>query len=53
VPGSNDGKVSVERASVEGMRAFLVLPHAHPFLKRAPAVMSQAIRFLETGAFAQ
>jgi len=52
LPGPNDGKVSVEHATVEGMRAFLVMPHSHPFLMSAPAVMSQAIRFLETGAFA-
>ncbi len=52
LPGENDGKVSVEHASVAGMKAFLVLPHSHPFLMRIPAVMSQAIRFLETGTFA-
>jgi triacylglycerol lipase len=51
LPGPNDGKVSVEHASVVGMRAFLVVPHSHPFLMSAPAVMTQAIRFLETGAF--
>ncbi|MEO8334814.1 MAG: alpha/beta fold hydrolase [bacterium] len=51
LPGPNDGKVSVEHASVAGMRAFLVLPHSHPFLMRTPAVMTRAIRFLETGAF--
>jgi pimeloyl-ACP methyl ester carboxylesterase len=53
LPGPNDGKVSVEHAAVEGMRAFLVMPHSHPFLMSAPAVMSQAIRFLETGTFEQ
>jgi hypothetical protein len=51
LPGPNDGKVSVARASVAGMRAFIVVPHAHPFLMRAPAAIAQAIRFLETGAF--
>jgi triacylglycerol lipase len=51
LPGPNDGKVSVEHASVDGMRAFLVMPHSHPFLMSAPPVMTRAIRFLETGAF--
>jgi triacylglycerol lipase len=53
LPGPNDGKVSVEHASVAGMRAFLVLPHSHPFLMSAPTVMRQAMRFLETGSFEQ
>jgi pimeloyl-ACP methyl ester carboxylesterase len=52
IPGRNDGKVSVERASVGGMRDFIVVPHAHPFLMRAPTVIALAIQFLETGAFA-
>jgi hypothetical protein len=33
------------------MQAFIVVPHAHPFLMRAPSAIAQAIRFLETGAF--
>jgi hypothetical protein len=51
LPGPNDGKVSVARASVAGMRGFIVVPHAHPFLMRAPMAIAQAIRFLENGAF--
>ena len=52
LPGDNDGKVSVANAAVAGMRAFLVVPHSHPFLMRAPVVISQTLTFLETGAFA-
>jgi pimeloyl-ACP methyl ester carboxylesterase len=51
LPGPNDGKVSVARASAGGMRGFIVVPHAHPFIMRAPRVIAQAIRFLETGSF--
>jgi hypothetical protein len=53
LPGPNDGKVSVDRAAVEGMRDFLVVPHSHAFIMRAPAVIAQALHFLERGHFAR
>jgi pimeloyl-ACP methyl ester carboxylesterase len=49
--GANDGKVSVERASVAGMRDFLVVPRGHTFLMNAPEVVSQLLHFLAHGAF--
>ena len=49
----NDGKVSVTRAAVSGMRDFLIVPHSHTFLMRAPAVIAQTFRFLEHGTFAR
>jgi triacylglycerol lipase len=51
IPGPNDGKVSVERAKVTGMRDFLVLPHSHTFIMRRPAAIDQIIHFLHHGAF--
>ena len=39
------------RAAVPGMRDFLVVPHSHTFLMRAPAVIAQALHFLEHGTF--
>jgi triacylglycerol lipase len=47
----NDGKVRVERARVEGMREFLVVPNWHPMLVAAPRVLTQVVHFLEAGAF--
>ncbi len=32
IPGKDDGKVSVERAKLDGMSDFLVTHHTHPFI---------------------
>jgi pimeloyl-ACP methyl ester carboxylesterase len=50
--GPGDGKVSVERARVEGMRDFLVVRRSHTFIMRAPDVISAVFDFLESGSFA-
>jgi pimeloyl-ACP methyl ester carboxylesterase len=51
IPGQDDGKVSVERAKVEGMADFLVLPYSHPFIMKKKAVADQVIYFLRHGLF--
>jgi triacylglycerol lipase len=51
IAGPHDGKVSVARAAVPGMRDFIVVPHSHTFLMRAPEVIRQALHFLDHGAF--
>ena len=51
IDGANDGKVGVARAAVDGMHDFLVVPHSHTFLMRAPAVIRQTLHFLEHGSF--
>ena len=50
-PGENDGKVSVERAKVEGMTDFLVLPYGHTFIMDKGDVISQTLHFLRHGIF--
>ena len=50
-PGPTDGKVSVARAQVEGMRDFLVVRCSHSFIMYAPDVAAAAFHFLEHGAF--
>jgi len=51
--GPGDGKVSVERARVEGMRDFLVVRRSHTFIMRAPDVITAVFDFLESGVFAK
>ena len=51
IPGENDGKVSVERAKVEGMRDFLVLPVTHTFIVNNDVVIGQTLHFLKHGNF--
>lgn len=49
--GPNDGKVSVARAQVDGMRDLLIVPRGHTFIMNAPEVIAQTFHFLEHGAF--
>lgn len=51
IPGEDDGKVSVERAKLEGMADFIVLPYAHPYIMDEDEVISQTLYFLEHGSF--
>ncbi|WP_448875096.1 alpha/beta hydrolase [Desulfobulbus propionicus] len=50
-PGPNDGKVSVQRARIDGMSDFLVLPCGHSLIMRKRPVKQQVLRFLRTGRF--
>lgn len=51
IPGPDDGKLSPQRAQLDGMRDFVVLPVAHPLMMRDPEVQRQTLRFLESGHF--
>jgi triacylglycerol lipase len=51
IPGEDDGKVSVERAKLEGMADFLVVPEAHSLIMRDSEVMQQVVNFLNAGYF--
>jgi hypothetical protein len=51
--GPNDGKVSVVRASVDGMRDLLVVSRGHTFIMNDPEVIAQAFHFLEHGEFSR
>jgi len=51
IPGKDDGKVSVQRAQIQGMSDFMVLPHSHPFIMRSKDTIAQTIYFLEHGRF--
>ncbi len=51
IPGEDDGKVSVERAKLIGMKDFLVVHKAHPFIMKDKDIMSQIVYFIENGVF--
>ncbi|UNK57488.1 alpha/beta fold hydrolase [Pseudoxanthomonas daejeonensis] len=51
IVGENDGKVAVERAKVDGMADFLVLPVNHTFMVVNDVVIGQVLEFLRHGRF--
>lgn len=53
IPGKDDGKVSIERAKVDGMKAFKVVHATHPFIMKRSSVIRDVIEFLRTGDFTE
>lgn len=53
IDGPNDGAVAVDRARVEGLRDFLVVPRTHTFIMWSTEVMEQVLEFLRHGRFAR
>ena len=51
ITGPDDGKVSVQRTKVEGMKELLVVHASHPFLMRDDAVIRRTLHFLQHGEF--
>lgn len=51
IPGRDDGKVSIERAKVEGMADFLLVHDSHPFIMQDEVTIYQTIYFLKSGRF--
>ena len=51
-PDTNDGKVSVRRAQVQGMKDFIVMPYSHTFIMQRETVIEQALHFIQQGNFA-
>jgi len=52
IPGSDDGKVSVEATKVDGMKEHLVLRCTHTCIMRNPKVIEAVTFFLRDGSFA-
>lgn len=52
-PEINDGKVSVSRTQVQGMKDFIVMPCSHSFIMQRVAVIEQALHFIQKGYFAK
>lgn len=51
IPGSDDGKVSVERTKLAGMSDHIVIHATHPFIMKNREAIRQTIQFLRTGNF--
>lgn len=51
IPGTDDGKVSVERTKLAGMSDHIILHATHPFIMRSREAIRQTIQFLHTGKF--
>ena len=49
--GKNDGKVSVESAKLEEMKAFKIVHCGHTFIMNRDDVMKDVAHFLRTGGF--
>lgn len=52
IPGCDDGKVSVQRAALEGMKDFLIVHRSHTWMMWSKEVTQAVGRFLEEGKFA-
>jgi len=50
IAGPDDGKVSIERTKVAGMKAHMVMHVSHPFLMKDRAVIASALRFGQNGS---
>merc|ERR1711966_476935 len=51
IPGKDDGKVSVSRTKVDGMKDFMVVHSPHPILMNNRKVRSAILSFLQKGNF--
>lgn len=51
IPGTDDGKVSIESARLEGMKDFRVIPATHPFIMNNKLAIEQTLAFLAEGKF--
>lgn len=51
IPGSDDGKVAVERTKLEGMTDFRVMSVSHAYIMQKPEVVDEVIHFLQNGRF--
>lgn len=52
IEGVDDGKVSIARTRVAGMKEHIVVPTSHPWIMKNREVIRKTTRFLQAGTFA-
>ena len=53
IPSDDDGKVSTERAKVEGMREYKIIHATHPYIMKNDQAINAVLQFLKSGRFTQ
>lgn len=53
IEGVDDGKVSIARTRVAGMKEHIVVATSHPYIMKNREVIRRTTRFLQTGSFAE
>ena len=53
VPGASDGRVSVEKTKMSGMKDHMTVPATHTFIMDRSDVHRQVLSFLKDGAFSR
>ncbi len=51
IPGTDDGKVAVERTKLKGMNDHVEIETSHPFMMKNKDVIAQVIYYLKNGKF--
>ena len=51
IPDDDDGKVSIKRSKVQGMKDFIVVPYSHAYIMKRTEVFVQALHFITEGTF--
>ncbi|BFM12144.1 alpha/beta fold hydrolase [Simiduia litorea] len=51
IPGTDDGKVAIERTKLEGMNDHIEMPVTHPFMMKNDRVIAEVVYYLKQGRF--